>query len=79
VVPAEVLCDPRILDSGEQPDCKTMTTYFRITDRTLLVADDRPGLEANLAEGVAEIVCIYNDLVACFRPALVDAVKQAGP
>lgn len=78
VVPREVLCDPRIIDGGERIDCGSQHVYFRVTDRTLLVGDDRAQLEANLAEGVAEIVCIYNDLVVCFRPELVEAVRAAG-
>ncbi len=79
VVPRAVLCDPRIFDGGQTVDCKTLFQYFRITDRTLLIADDRAQLEPNLAEGVALIVCIYNDLVNCFQSELVDAVKLAGP
>lgn len=79
VVPRDVLCDPRIYESAEGVDCKDVLQYFRIGERTLLVAGDRDLLEPNLAEAVAEIVCVYNDLVACFRPELVDAVKQAGP
>jgi hypothetical protein len=79
VVSHEVLCDPRVYESGESVDCKEVQQYFRIGERTLLVAAERDQLEANLAEAVAEIVCVYNDLGACFRPELVDAVKQAGP
>jgi serine/threonine protein kinase len=75
VVPREVLCDPRTSESGEIVDCKGLTTYFRIGERTLLVAGERDALEANLATAVAEIVCVYNEISACFRHELVEAVR----
>ena len=79
VVPREVLCDPRTADGEPIDDCKAAQQYYRITDKTLLVVADRDRLEANLAEAVAEIVCVYNEVVACFSPQLQDAVKHAGP
>ena len=80
IVPREVFCDRRILEGAQTVDgCKTLSIYFRVADRTLLVTDDKAQLETNLAQGVAEIVCIYNELAACFQPELVDAVKRAGP
>jgi serine/threonine protein kinase len=79
VVPKEVLCDPRILEGAEHVDCKTFFTYYRVTDRTLLLAADRAQLEPNLAASVAEIVCIYNELPGCFGAELVDAVNVGPP
>jgi serine/threonine protein kinase len=79
IVPKDLLCDPRILDGSESVDCKTKFSYYRVTDRTLLVADDRPQLALNLAASVAEIVCIYNELAGCFGPELVDAVNVGAP
>ncbi len=77
VVSKEVLCDPRTSESGEIVDCKDLTSYFRIGERTLLVAGERDGLEANLATAVAEIVCVYNEITACFRNELVEAVRAS--
>jgi serine/threonine protein kinase len=79
IVPKDVLCDPRILEGNETVDCKTLFTYYRVTERTLLVADDRPQLAPNLASSVAEIVCIYNELAGCFGPELVEAVNVGPP
>jgi len=79
VVPREVLCDPRILEGAETVDCKTLFTYYRVTERTLLVAADRAQLAPNLAASVAEIVCIYNELAGCFGPELAEAVNVGGP
>jgi serine/threonine protein kinase len=79
VVPKDVLCDPRILDGADTVDCKTLFTYYRVTDRTLLVAADRTQLDPNLASSVAEIVCIYNELPGCFGPELVEAVNVGAP
>jgi serine/threonine protein kinase len=79
IVPKDLLCDPRILDGAESVDCKTKFSYYRVTDRTLLVADDRPQLASNLAASVAEIVCIYNELAGCFGPELVEAVNVGAP
>ncbi|HUQ04848.1 MAG TPA: serine/threonine-protein kinase [Kofleriaceae bacterium] len=79
VVPKEVLCDPRILDGADTVDCKTFSTYYRVTDRTLLVVADRAQLRPNLAASVAEIVCIYNELPGCFGAELVEAVNVGPP
>jgi serine/threonine protein kinase len=76
VVPRDTLCDPRTFESGETVECKDLFQYFRIGEKTLLVVAERDQLEPILAEAVAEIVCVYNDLGACFRKELVEAVEN---
>ena len=80
VVPRATLCDPRVFESGSPPgDCKDLLQYFRVRERTLLVADDRALLEPILAQAVAEIVCMFNESVdPCFTTELVEAVKRPG-
>ena len=78
VVPQEVFCAASTFDGAAPPDCKAVFQYFRPRERTLLLAD-RPALRDTIAEAVAEIVCMYNNLTPCFAPDLVVATSAAAP
>lgn len=74
VVPQEVFCAAATFDGATPSDCKAVFQYYRPREHTLLVAD-RPAWRDTLAEAVAEIVCMYNDLTPCFAPELVAATR----
>ena len=66
VVPGTVLCDARSYETGEVPaDCKDLGFYYRPVEQTLLVVDDRPGLEINLGTGLVNAACIHQGDTVC--------------
>jgi len=72
VVPQDVFCASSTFDADVPANCKFVSQYFRPRERTLLVAD-RPEARESIAEGVGQIVCMYNELAQCFEADLVQA------
>jgi hypothetical protein len=67
VIPARVLCDARVYETGHAPDnCAQESYYYRPLERTLLVVDDTAHLRANLSAALAEAICVHQpNLAAC--------------
>ncbi len=77
VVPQEVMCAPGVVDSVERK-CNDIGNYYRLQEKTLLLVDtpDRELRDNQLAEGLGEVSCLYNDVTPCFADELKAAIKQ---
>ena len=79
VVPQEVMCAPGVVDSTERR-CNELGNYYRLHEKTLLLVDtdDQQLRDGQLAEGLGEVACLYNEVTPCFAEELKAAVKS-GP
>lgn len=76
VVPQEIMCAPGVVDSTERK-CNDIGNYYRLQEKTLLLVDtdDQELRDNQLAEGLGEVSCLYNDVTPCFADELKAAIK----
>lgn len=76
VVPQEIMCAPGVVDSIERK-CNDIGNYYRLKEKTLLLVDtdDQELRDNQLAEGLGEVSCLYNDVTPCFADELKAAIK----
>ncbi|HTJ46481.1 MAG TPA: serine/threonine-protein kinase [Kofleriaceae bacterium] len=79
VIPARVLCDARVYETGHAPDnCAQESYYYRPLERTLLVVDDTAHLRANLSAALAEAICVHQPNLAACEAIDLFAKESAG-
>ena len=75
VVPKEVMCSPGVVDSTARP-CNDIGSYYRLQEKMLFLVDtdDKAQRDNQLAEGLGEVACLYNDITPCFAAELQAAI-----
>ncbi|MBT8494801.1 MAG: serine/threonine protein kinase [Deltaproteobacteria bacterium] len=60
LVPAHVLCDPRVYEDRKAPDdCADQPSYYRPTDKTLFLVEDEARRVRSLPADVAMVLCLH--------------------
>jgi hypothetical protein len=69
------MCSPGVVDSTARP-CNDIGSYYRPQEKMLFLVDtdDKAQRDDQLAEGLGEVACLYNEITPCFAAELQAAI-----